>query len=91
MYVHLGQDAFAVSDEIIGIFDMDTATVQKSTRDFLSEAEKKGEVINVSAYELPKTFVLCKTKDGKRKIYISPVSPATLQRRAGVRRTIYGK
>ncbi|NLA77281.1 MAG: DUF370 domain-containing protein [Clostridiales bacterium] len=91
MYIHLGQEAIVVSDEIIGIFDMDTATVQKATRDFLSAAEKNGSVINISAYDLPKTFVLCETKDKTEKIYISPVSPATLQKRAATRRTIYGK
>lgn len=44
--------------EIIGIFDMDTSTVGKHTRDFLAKAEKGGRVVNVS-YELPKSFVLC--------------------------------
>ena len=44
MFLHLGQDTIITTDEIIGIFDLDTSTVMKSTRDFLSmmSKEKKG-------------------------------------------------
>lgn len=66
--------------DILGIFDMDTSTVSKPTRDFLNIAEKNGRVINVS-FELPKSFVVC-NEDGKLNIYISQISPVTLQKRA---------
>lgn len=58
MYLHLGEKTVVSTAEIIGIFDMDTSTVGKHTRDFLAKAEKGGRVVNVS-YELPKSFVLC--------------------------------
>ena len=66
--------------DILGIFDMDTSTVSKPTRDFLNIAEKNGRVINVS-FELPKSFIVC-NEDGKLNIYISQISPVTLQKRA---------
>ena len=31
MYLHLGQDTVIKMDEIIGIFDMDTSTLSKTT------------------------------------------------------------
>lgn len=66
--------------DILGIFDMDTSTVSKPTRDFLNIAEKNGRVINVS-FELPKSFIVC-NEDGKLNVYISQISPVTLQKRA---------
>ena len=36
MYLHLGMDKVITFDEIIGIFDLDTTTVSKRTRDYLA-------------------------------------------------------
>ena len=47
MYLHLGMDKVITFDEIIGIFDLDTTTVSKSTRNYLAKAEKAGIVENV--------------------------------------------
>ena len=81
MYLHLGQSTLVKTKDIIGIFDLDTATVAKPTRDFLSKAEKEGRVINVT-YELPKSFIVCK-EDNEIKVYISQLSSTTLLKRAG--------
>ncbi len=80
MYLHLGNDTIIRKDDIIGIFDLDASTLSYKTRDFLAEAEKNGRVVNVSM-ELPKSFVVCREKDGC-KIYICQLSPVTLIRRA---------
>ena len=58
MYLHLGQDTVVTVETVIGIFDIDECTVSKKTRDYLTAAEKNGNVVNVS-YELPKSFVVC--------------------------------
>lgn len=82
MYIHLGQETVIKSNDVVGIFDLETTTISKKTREFLTKAEKKGEIINVS-YELPKSFTLCadrKTKE--KKIYISQISSATLLKRS---------
>ncbi len=82
MYLHLGQSTVITTKDIIGIFDMDNTTVMKSTRDYLTKAEKSGEVVNVS-YELPKSFIVCTDKKNKsKKVYISQISPSTLLKRA---------
>ncbi len=81
MYLHIGKEMLLKTDDIIGIFDLDTATISKATRDYLAKAEKSGDVINVTT-ELPKSFIVCKEKDGKRKIYISQISSSTLNKRS---------
>jgi hypothetical protein len=81
MYIHLGQDTLVKKSDIIGIFDLDTATVSKRTRDFLSKAEKEGRVVNVS-FELPKSFIICKKGKEKPIIYISQLSTSTLLKRS---------
>ena len=77
MYIHLGNKTIINSNEIIGIFDLDTATVSKRTRDFLNKKEKKNNIILVSE-EIPLSFVVCDDK----KIYFSPVSGTTLHKRS---------
>lgn len=86
MYLHLGQSTVITTKELIGIFDMDNTTVMKSTRDYLTKAEKSGEVVNVS-YELPKSFVVCADNDNNsKKVYITQISPSTLLKRAKSKR-----
>jgi hypothetical protein len=88
MYKHLGSDTVVKTKDIIGIFDIESTTVSKWSRDFLNKAEKKKTVINVS-YELPKSFVVC-CKKGKKeqKVYISQISSSTLLKRSGVINTL---
>lgn len=75
MYVYLGGDIAVSTKDILGIFDMDTSTVNKATRDYLSNAEKNKKVIYVN-YELPKSFIVCRDK-----IYVCPLNTATLLKR----------
>lgn len=76
MFIHLGENTVITDDKIIGIFDMDTSTVNKATRDYLSKAEKTGRVEYVN-FELPKSFIVT---DGK--VYISPINTSTLNKRS---------
>lgn len=82
MYLHLGESTIVKTKDIIGIFDMDTSTVMKSSRTFLNKAEKEKRAITVS-YELPKSFIVCSEKNNKyKKIFISQLSSSTLEKRA---------
>lgn len=82
MYLHLGEDTIVKNKDIIGIFDMDTTTVMKSSRTFLNKAEKEKRAVTVS-YELPKAFVVCKGKNHKTtKVYITQLSSTTLENRS---------
>ena len=76
MFIHIGENTVITDEKIIGIFDMDTSTVNKATRDYLSHAEKTGRVEYVN-YDLPKSFIVT-----DEKIYISPINTSTLIKRS---------
>lgn len=82
MYLHLGSDVVILKKSIVGIFDLDTATISKHTKNYLSKAEKEGRVITVS-YELPKSFVVC-MDSGRTIVYITQLSSQTLNKRFGL-------
>ena len=79
MYLHLGENTVVRTDNIIGIFDMDTSTISKWTKDYLSNATKNKRVINVSM-ELPKSSVVC-NENNEIKVYVSQISSQTLMKR----------
>ena len=97
LFLHVGQDVLVDRRDIVGIFDLDTTTVSKISRDYLTGAEKKGEAVTVSG-ELPKSFVVVQKERfgpagnrkkeprsaGRQKIYISQLSTATLLKRADI-------
>jgi hypothetical protein len=73
MYVHIGGDNVVRRKSIIGIFDLDQASQNKDTVDFLRRAEKEGRLINVTD-ELPKAFII--TDGGK--VYLTQLGAKTL-------------
>jgi hypothetical protein len=79
MFLNAGNEEIR-KQNIIGIFDLDTATVSKKTRDFLAAAEKNGQV-NLLTYDLPRSFVLT-TENGEQRVYLSQYSAGTLLTRA---------
>ena len=83
MFLHAGNRISVKKEDIIGIFDLDSASLVKTTRDFLTRAEKEGRVKNVSN-ELPKSFILTAENKKQKKdapLYISPISAQTLTER----------
>ena len=79
MYLHLGQETLIKTKDIIGIFDLDKATVSKRSRNYLAAKEKEGKVYNV-ATDLPKSFIVC-VQEGEEVVYISQLSAQTLLKR----------
>ena len=79
MYLHIGQNLIMKTNSIVGVFDMDTATVQKKTRDFLYGNENLGCIENVCS-DLPKSFILCNIQ-GKCKIFITSFNTSTILKR----------
>ena len=83
MYLHAGNNKNIKIKDIVGIFDTDTATMSKITKQYLSGCEKRGETVNVS-YELPKAFIVtCENGNShENKVYFSQLSVKTLCQRA---------
>ncbi len=80
MFLHLGGDTVVNLKDVIAIMDLDVTSTSKITREFLAVAEEEGFVVNVSE-DLPKSYVLTEI-DHKSKIFVSPISSATLLKRA---------
>ena len=82
MYLHLGESTIVKKKDIVGIFDLDTTTVMKSSRNYINKAEKENRAVTVS-FELPKSFVVtAKRKEKTQTVYISQLSSLTLEKRA---------
>ena len=77
MFLHVGNNKNIRTKDIIGIFDMDNATLNSTlTKKYLSAAQKRGEVES-ACEEIPKSFVLYKDGDNY-KICFSQLAPAVL-------------
>lgn len=76
MYLHIGNGIDIKKRGIIGIFDLDTATVSSITKRFINENQKKGN-IEYNDSDLPRAFILTEEKD-KFKIKLSRISAAAL-------------
>lgn len=81
MFLHIGGDIVIPMKNVIAILDIETTTLSKDTKDFLKIAEEEGFIEAISG-DLPKSFVITEIEK-KSKIYLSPISSVTLQKRAG--------
>ena len=78
MYLSIGNDMAVREQSIIGIFDMDNTSTSKRTRQFLTKAEREGQVVPCD--DLPKSFVLT-AEYGFNRVYLTSLSAATLEKR----------
>ena len=79
MYLHIGNGVSIKDKNIIGIFDLDTATVSKITKKYINKNEKDGNV-EYTDFDLPRSFIVCEEK-GKYKIKLSRISSVGLKQR----------
>lgn len=77
MYVSIGPEKIVESEKIVGIFDIDTSTATKATKELLKAAEKR-KMTEMTGDGIPKAFVLM--TDGK--IYFSQFAAKIIKRRA---------
>ncbi len=80
MYLTLGKETVIPENTVLGVFDLDTSTQSPISREFLSQAEKRGQVMN-TAEDLPISFFLCEDRK-KTLIYLSQSSSRTVYRKS---------
>ncbi len=80
MFIHLGKDVAVPIKSIIAIFDLDSTTVSKITKEFLTVAQEEGFIENISE-DIPKSFIVTE-QDKKSRIYLSHISSVTLLKRS---------
>ena len=81
MFLHVGNNKNILIERVVGIFDMDNATLSAVTRKFLSVQERAGLSQNAAEDEIPKSFLLYLDDDGSYKICFSQLSSASLKGR----------
>jgi hypothetical protein len=87
VYLHVGNGKSVREEDIIGIFDLDTATVSKISKDFINRKQKAG-LVEYTDTDLPRAFLLIDEggkKRGKRKkssVLLSRISTSCLEIRS---------
>lgn len=79
MILHIGEDKVVFVKDILAIMDIEKTTTSNNTREFLKSCEEKGMVETVGS-DIPKSFIVT-MRSGKQKIYLSPISSVTLNKR----------
>ncbi len=81
MYINIGANKLIRKKEIVGIFDLDSSSHEKDTKDFLKISEKKG-IVEMCGNDLPKSFVLVadnkKKKEKNSTVYLTTLSAASV-------------
>ena len=79
MYLHIGNGRSIRKRDVIGVFDLDTATVSGITKKFINSNQQKGKVEYADS-DLPRSFVLADGEGGV-KIRLSRISTVGLRQR----------
>lgn len=80
MYLHVGNGKSIKKEKIIGIFDLDTATVSSVTKNYINRQQKLCRV-DYADSDLPRSFLLTEDRDGAR-VVLSRISTGGLLTRA---------
>ena len=79
MYLHIGNGKNVRKKDVVGIFDLDTATVSGITKKFINKMQKSGK-LEYYDIDLPRAFVLA--DDGKNSfVRLSRISSVGLRQR----------
>ena len=81
MYLHIGNGKSLRKSDIIGIFDLDTATVWKITKSFINENQRCGRV-EYDDTDLPRSFILSVDDEDNTRVVLSRISTVGLKLRA---------
>jgi hypothetical protein len=78
-YLQLEKGESIDKNEIIGIFDLESASTSQATKELFKRKEDEHGVVSVSN-DLPKSFILC---DGEftDTVYISGISVESIKKR----------
>lgn len=80
MYLHIGNKKSVKKEKIIGIFDLDTATVSCISKDFMNRKQREG-LLEYDDDDLPRSFVLYE-ENKKSFVKLSRISSVGLKIRA---------
>jgi regulator of extracellular matrix RemA (YlzA/DUF370 family) len=76
MFLHIGGDNAVSLKELVAILDLET-TKREATREFLGFAADEKTVVHIGKREREKSIIIT-----SNRIYLSPISAATLLKRS---------
>ena len=76
VFIHVGNGCILKNKDIIGVFDLDNATIMKTSREFINSEEKKGRIESVFE-DIPRSFVV-----SNDKTYLSSLNTVSIIRRS---------
>ena len=74
--INIGGTTVLYKEDILGVFDLDTATTRTDTKRYLASMEQKKRVVTVGT-DIPKSFVVT-VKGRAERLYITQLSSASL-------------
>ena len=80
MYLHIGNGISVKTEDIVGIFDLDSATVSKVSKKFINKLSRENSLEYLDE-DLPRSFVVT-TGGGKTRVKLSRISTQGLKMRA---------
>ncbi len=81
MILHLGGEFCCFFEDVLFVLKADGCGPDTRNGCFLQEAQKRGHLIVIEEKQI-KSYVVISTPNGEERIYASPISAATLKKRA---------
>ncbi|MGN1121628.1 MAG: DUF370 domain-containing protein [Eubacteriales bacterium] len=75
-FINIGGTSILCKEDVLGVFDLDTASTKTDTKRYLSAMEQAKRLENV-ANDIPKSFVVL-SRGIREKVYMTSLSTATL-------------
>ncbi len=75
-YINIGGATVLAKEDVLGVFDLDTASTKTDTKRYLAGLEQAKRLVNVAS-DLPKTFVVV-SAGIREKVYMTSLSSASL-------------
>lgn len=85
-YLHLGGDIAITSNEVVAILDLDSQALAEASAEFLQIAREEGFVHDLAGDKAKSLIVAT-----KNRVFLSPISSWTLQRRADLNHLLSGE
>lgn len=79
MFLHLSKNESVRRSEVVGIFDIDNASLSKDTRNLMKNMQETHKTVSLCD-DLPKTLVLC-DNELTDTLYITQLSAETVGKR----------
>lgn len=75
-YINIGGTTVLAKEDVLGVFDLDTASTETDTKRYLASLEQAKRLVNVAS-DLPKTFAVV-SKGIREQAYMTSLSSASL-------------